>query len=169
MIDVEKLDQPCSCTLVEVVVKVSRPFTLVSERQSDNYPLPVCNRSYIPPLASSPHLLTSLADVAIIRICPRRICGHWQSLGNYTRPYTSTLGVTHRRSSMDLPLGTVHESRRSPPELTWTGTQWLVPYHSDLPLRFPTHAASTFKYLGRKALDTCVQRSAIVHIFAPQA
>ena len=42
MNDVEKLDQPCSCTLVEVVVKVSRPFTLVSERQSDNSPLLVC-------------------------------------------------------------------------------------------------------------------------------
>jgi len=29
MNDVEKLDQPCSCTLVEVVIRVSRPFTLV--------------------------------------------------------------------------------------------------------------------------------------------
>jgi len=42
MIDVEKLDQPCSCTLAEVVVKVSHPFTLVFERQSDNCPLLVC-------------------------------------------------------------------------------------------------------------------------------
>jgi len=42
MNDVEKLDQPCSCTLVEVVVKVSHPFTLVSDRQSDNCPLLVC-------------------------------------------------------------------------------------------------------------------------------
>jgi len=39
MNDVEKLDQPCSYTLVEVVIKVSHPFTLVSERQSDNCPL----------------------------------------------------------------------------------------------------------------------------------
>jgi len=42
MNDVEKLDQPCSCTLVEVVIKVSRPFSLVSERQSDNCTLLVC-------------------------------------------------------------------------------------------------------------------------------
>jgi len=42
MIDVEKLDQPCSCTLVEVVIKVRHPFTLVSERQSDNFSLLVC-------------------------------------------------------------------------------------------------------------------------------
>ena len=42
MTDVAKLDQPCSCTLVEVVVKVRHPFTLASERQSDNCPLQVC-------------------------------------------------------------------------------------------------------------------------------
>jgi len=42
MVDLEKLDRLCSCTLVEVVVKVSHPFTLLSERQSDNCPLLVC-------------------------------------------------------------------------------------------------------------------------------
>jgi len=72
---------------------------------------------------------------------------------------------------MDLPLGTVHWSRRTnlqiPNDPCGLGPDGSHPTTIS-PIRLPTRAATTFKYLVRKALDTCVQLSAIVHIFAPK-
>jgi len=63
MNDVQKLDQPCSCPLVEVVVEVSYLFILVSEPQSDNCPLLVCKLIAHTASRLFSHLLASLADV----------------------------------------------------------------------------------------------------------
>ena len=72
---------------------------------------------------------------------------------------------------MDLPLGTVHWSRgtnlQTPIDSCGLGPNGSHPTAIS-PIRLPTRATTTFKYLVRKALDTCVQRSAIVHIFAPK-
>jgi len=128
MNDVEKLDQPCSCTLVEVVVKVSHPFTLVSERRSDKCPLLVCK-----PIAH-----TASRDLSVflpqwptspLPSSPRRICGHGQSLGTHGRPYVSILSLTQP----GMGTGTLQWSRctiSSLHELMQTGTRCLVPYHN---------------------------------------
>jgi len=167
MIDVEKLDQPFSYTLVEVVIKVSHPFTLVSERQSDNCPLLVRK-----PIAHIASRVLSPCSCLTGQRChhlplPQTNMQALVVTWNPCRPYLSTLSLTHKRSSMDFPLGTVHWSRRTnlqtPIESCGLGHNGSYPTAIS-PIPFPTRATTTFEYLVRKALDTSVQRSAMVHM-----
>jgi len=165
---VEKLDQPCSCTLVEVVIRVSHPFTLVSERQSDNCPLLVCK----PILHTAFRVLSPCSCLNgrrrhYLPLHMRALAVTW----NHGRHYLSTLSLTHKWPDMDLPLGTVHWSRRTNLQ-TPIDSCGLEPDGSHpttiSPIRFPIRASTTFEYLVRKALDTRVQRSTMVHMLVPK-
>jgi len=74
---------------------------------------------------------------------------------------------------MDLPLGTVHWSRRTNPQTPidscGLGHDGSHAHPTTIsPIRLPTRATTTFEYLFSKALDTRVQRSAVVHMLVPK-